>query len=112
MKVLSLVLLGAPALFAQPAIKPIPAIGIEVPAADRSELQAGLAHLRSSIDKLKPGPLVADVLIFHEAVRYAVQYNEFFKPAEIASAKKLLELGEERAAQLAEGKSPWTTATG
>src|SRR6185436_6747539 len=36
----------------------------------------------------------------------------FFKPAEIGAAKTLLAQGEERAAQLAEGKSPWTTATG
>src|SRR5580765_55534 len=78
MKRLPVILLCAAAIFAQPAIKPIPAPGIEVPAAERNELQAGLAHLRISIDKLKPGPLVADVLIFHEAVRYALQYNEFF----------------------------------
>src|SRR6185436_15900745 len=36
----------------------------------------------------------------------------FFKPAEIGAAKTLLAQGEERAAQLAEGKAPWTTATG
>lgn len=99
-------------IFAQTSIKPIPAAGIEVPAADRAELQAGLAHLRTSIDKLKPGPLVPDVLVYHEAVRYALQYNEFFKPAEIAAAKTLLQQGEERAAQLAAGQAPWTTATG
>src|SRR6185369_2982671 len=112
MKRLSVLLLCQLAVFAQSTIKPIPAIGIEVPAADRGELQAGLAHLSASIEKLKPGPLLPDVLIFREAVRYALQYNEFFKPAEIDNAKKLLALGEERAAQLAEGKSPWTTATG
>ena len=112
MQRLSLLLLCPVVVFAQSAIKPIPAIGIEVPAADRGELQLGLAHLSASIDKLKPGPLLPDVLIFREAVRYALQYNEFFKPAEIENAKKLLALGEERAAQLAEGKSPWTTATG
>jgi hypothetical protein len=112
MRRLSGVLLFAVAALAQPPIKPIPAAGIELPAADRAELQAGLAHLRASIDKLKNGPLLPDVLIYHEAVRYALQYNEFFKPAEIAAAKTLLQQGEERAAQLAAGQAPWTTATG
>src|SRR6185369_3630069 len=46
------------------------------------------------------------------AVRFSLQYNEFFKPAEIAAAKVLLQQGEERAAQLAAGQAPWTTATG
>src|SRR5260370_9921189 len=84
---------------AQPAIKRIPADGIAVPEADRTALEAGLAHLQASIARLKPGPLVPDVQVFAEAVRFSLQYNEFFKPAEIAAAKKLLEADEERAAQ-------------
>src|ERR1051326_3647686 len=90
----------------------IPADGIAVPAADRADLEAALAHLQASTARLKSNPLLADVLIFSEAVRFALQYNEFFKPGEIAAAKKLLQEGEERAAQLAAGQSPWTTATG
>ena len=112
MKTLSGAFLFALAAVAQPPVKPVPAAGIEVPAADRAELQAGLAHLQTSIARLKPGPLLPDVLIYSEAVRYALQYNEFFKPAEIAAAKVLLQQGEERAAQLAAGQAPWTTATG
>ena len=45
-------------------------------------------------------------------MRYALQYNEFFKVDEIAKAKVLLREGEERARQLAEGQAPWATATG
>jgi hypothetical protein len=97
---------------AQTTVKPVPAPGIEVPTADRSELEAGLARLRAATAKLTKTPLLADVLIYQEAVRYALQYNEFFKPAEITAARKLLEQGEERAAQLAAGQAPWTTATG
>jgi hypothetical protein len=99
-------------VFGQPALKPIPPTGIPVPAADREELEAGLARLRAAAAKLKGNPLLPDVLIYQEAVRYALQYNEFFKPAEIAAAKMLLKQGEERAAQLAGGSAPWTTATG
>ena len=99
-------------LGAQQPAKRIPADGIAVPAADRADLEAALAHLQASCARLKSNPLLADVLIFSEAVRFALQYNEFFKPGEIAAAKKLLQEGEERAAQLAAGQSPWTTATG
>jgi hypothetical protein len=104
--------LAAIAAFGQSGIKKIPADGIAVAEADRAALQAGLTHLQGVIAKLKPSPLVADVQVFAEAVRFSLQYDEFFKPAEIATAKRLLEAGEERAAQLTEGKAPWTTATG
>jgi len=96
----------------QQAIKPIPPAGIEVPAQERAELEAGLQRFRVAIEKLRDNPLLPDVLIYHEAVRYALQYNEFFKPDEIAKARTLLLHGEQRARELAEGKAPWTTATG
>lgn len=111
---ISLICLAAAAL-AQPAnkaIKPVPPLGIELPAQDRAELQSGLQHLKSVIDKLQGNPLLPDVLIYHEALRYALQYNEFFKIDEIAKARALLQHGEERASQLAQGESPWTTAPG
>jgi poly(3-hydroxybutyrate) depolymerase len=108
----SLVLMLVLGLAAQRDIKKIPADGIEVSAADRAELEAGLAHLQAAAAKLKDNPLLPDVLVFSEAVRFALQYNEFYKPGEIAAAKALLRSGEERAAQLAAGSAPWTTATG
>jgi dienelactone hydrolase len=95
-----------------PAIKPVPPAGVEVPAADRTELENGLRRLKAAMEKLKDHPLLPDVMIYHEAVRYALQYNEFFKTEEIYKAKLLLQHGEERARQLAEGRAPWTTATG
>jgi hypothetical protein len=99
-------------LAAQQSIKKIPADGIAIPDADRAELTAALAHLQASAAKLKGNPLLPDVLIYSEAVRFALEYNEFFKSGEIAAAKNLLKQGEERAAQLAAGQAPWTTATG
>src|SRR5437763_13125961 len=93
-------------------VKRVPPAGIEVPAQERLALQADLEHLQAATAGLSRHPLAADVLIYQEAVRYALQYNEFFKADEIAKAKKLLEEGEARAEQLAQGKSPWTSATG
>lgn len=93
-------------------IKPVPPQGIDLLAEDRSELESALQHLQASIDKLKNDPLVADVLIYHEAVRFALRYHEFFKADEIAKAKVLLQHGEERARQLTQGAASWTTSPG
>src|SRR5262249_40253014 len=92
-------LLACAVCVAHPAIKPVPPPGVEVPAADRADLEAGLARLRAACSRLQGHPLLPDVLIYQEAVRYALQYNEFFKPAEIAAAKSLLAQREERAPQ-------------
>ncbi len=102
------------------SVRPVPPPGIKVPDADRQELQAGLDELGRQIDGLrtalkgKPAllELLPDVEVYHKAVRYALQYDEFYKPAEIATAKTLLKQGMDRAHQLQEGKAPWTTATG
>ena len=102
------------------SVKSVPPPGIEIPAADRAELEAGIAALGKEIDglseALKKQPalltLLPDVQIFHNAARYALQYNEFFKPEEIATAKRQLKQGMERAAELRAGKASWTTQTG
>jgi Prolyl oligopeptidase family len=101
-------------------VRPIPPPGINVPEKDAEELRAGLADLRKQLDALpgalksKPAllELTPDIEIFHKAVRYALDYNEFFKTNEIASAKALLKEGSARAAALRAGGAPWTNATG
>jgi hypothetical protein len=97
---------------AQPAVRPVPPPGIEVSAADRADLQAGLDRLRAATAKLHGNPLLPDVLIFQEAVRAALDFDGFYKSDEFAKARALLREGEERAAQLAQGQAPWTAATG
>ncbi len=121
---LFLILLSVPALPARQAnpgqMRQIPPVGIEIPAADRAELEAGLVELAAKIDSLrttlkdKPSllALLPDVQIYKNAVRYPLKYNEFYKPEEVKTAKALLKQGLERAQALAEGKAPWTTQTG
>jgi pimeloyl-ACP methyl ester carboxylesterase len=92
--------------------KQVPPPGIEVSAVERMELESGLARLKQSIEALKGNPLLPDVMIYHKAVRFALDGAEFYKPAEIAQAKKLLAEGQARADALAAGKAPWTAATG
>ncbi len=93
-------------------VKPVPPPGIAVPPADRKELEAGLSRLAQAIDKIRDNPLAPDVQIFHNAVRYALQYDEFFKPEEIFRAKELLRQGLERADSLKRGAAPWAGDAG
>jgi dienelactone hydrolase len=102
------------------AVRPVPPPGIAVPEADRAELESGITTLGKEIDGLREAlkkqpalmELLPDVQIFHNAARYALTYNEFFKPEEIATAKRQLKQGTERARELREGKPSWTTQTG
>jgi hypothetical protein len=61
-------------------VKPVPPPGITVSDADRAVLTAGLQRLSSEVDALNGLPLVKDVRVFRDAVRFALEYNEFFKP--------------------------------
>jgi dienelactone hydrolase len=101
-------------------VRPVPPAGITIDDADRTELQAGVDSLGKDIEQLrrdlkgKPAllELLPDVQIFHNAVRYALSYDEFYDNKEVAIARKLLAQGTDRAKQLLAGKAPWTTATG
>jgi pimeloyl-ACP methyl ester carboxylesterase len=100
-------------------VRPVPPPGVAIPDADRKELEAGIAELGKEIEALgallsgkQMLDLLPDVQIYHNAVRYALTYNEFFNLKEVPVAKKLLEQGLERAKSLRDGKAPWTTATG
>lgn len=98
---------------AQSTLKPIPPPGIELTPTDRQELTSGLDRLNTALARIPAtDPLLPDVLIYREAVRHALTHNEFFKPEDIRKAHTLLKNGLERAHQLAEGKAPWTQATG
>lgn len=93
-------------------VKPVPPPGIEVPADDRKALEAGLTRLGKSVEALRGNPLLPDVLIYHKAVRFALEGNEFFKADEILKARELLREGQARADALLRGEAPWTTARG
>ncbi|MEX2264615.1 MAG: prolyl oligopeptidase family serine peptidase [Bryobacteraceae bacterium] len=106
------VIVASIAAAASAQVRPVPPPGVEVTAGDRAILEAGLAHLKHRMDRLRGVELLPDVEIFHKAVHYALQYNEFFKPEEVARAKDLLREGQARADALAQGRAPWASATG
>jgi dienelactone hydrolase len=101
-------------------VRPIPPRGINVDKAVADQMRADLATLGKQIDGLqsalkdKPAllDLLPDVSIYHKAVRYALENNEFFQPRELGVAWALLAEGGNRAAALGRGEAPWTTATG
>lgn len=97
-------------------VRRIPPPGIAVPPAERTRLEKGLQELQQDLAALEKLPrardLIPDVRIFFDAVRYALQHDEFHKPGEFALAHKLLAQGRERAGHLRAGQAPWTTATG
>lgn len=101
-------------------VRPIPPKGTELSDGDRQELTSGVDSLGKDIEALRAAlkakpqllELLPDVQVYHNAVRYALKYNEFFNASEVPVAKKLLQQGTERAKQLREGKAPWNTATG
>jgi predicted peptidase len=102
------------------AIRRIPPAGVAVADTDRTELQAGVEQLGKDIADLRQTlarqpallDLLPDVQIFHNAVRYALAYDEFFKADEAGKARGLLKEGMERAAALRAGKVTWTKASG
>lgn len=100
--------------------KRMPPPGIDVPAADRAEIEKLAGELSAAIEKLrtelssKPKllALLPDVEIYYRGAHTANTYNEILDAKEIPAAKAQLKRGLERAAQLAKGEAPWTTATG
>ncbi|HVY70356.1 MAG TPA: prolyl oligopeptidase family serine peptidase [Verrucomicrobiae bacterium] len=101
-------------------VRRVPPPGIAIGDSDRAELESGAADLGREIESLrndlknKPAllDLLPDVQIFHNAVRYALAYNEFYRTNEVETARGMLLQGKDRASLLRQGKTPWATATG
>ena len=85
------------------AVRPVPPPGIAISAEDQSQLHAGLERLHKTIESLGANTLLPDVVIYEKAVRYALDYGEFFKPEEVGRAKGLLAEGQARADALLRG---------
>ncbi len=93
-------------------VRPVPKPGVSIPLADLQELSNGTAKLGALLEPLRNNKNYADVAIFHRAVRVALEDHEFNSPGEIPAAKKLLQVGIERAEQLARGETPWLNQKG
>ena len=100
--------------------KRIPPPGYTLTDAERTALTAGAAALRDEINAIardfsgdaRRTGLLPDVEIFHKAVDWALRYDEFMAPKEVAYARMLLEQGRRRAADLRAGRAPWLEQKG
>lgn len=93
-------------------VRAVPPLGIELDEATAKSLLDRAAAVDGQLGKVKDAALAADVRVITRAVRGAVEHREFFKPADVTNASKLLKVAEERAADLSAGKTPWAEQTG
>ncbi|MCA9262787.1 MAG: prolyl oligopeptidase family serine peptidase [Planctomycetales bacterium] len=100
-------------------VRPVPPVGIDVPAADQQILVAQLTQLDRLLNQLNErddaaiDQLIPDIEIFSRAVHQGLEYREFFSPRDVAGAKQLLAEGLQRAeALLQDGTAPWRQQTG
>jgi pimeloyl-ACP methyl ester carboxylesterase len=105
---------------AYPTQKQVPPAGVAVSDEDRKELTDGVAALKLQIAELRANPdtarwtvdLTPDVEIFVKAVDWALRFDEFMDTKQVASAKRALAEGVERAKGLRDGKPAWTSSNG
>ena len=98
-------------------VRRLPKLGVVLPDETAAKLRSGLAELRAAIDRIPTDSsatkeLLPDVEIYYKAVHDALDYQEFFQLQDAEAAVQLLHTGLDRAKGLAEGNTPWTTATG
>ncbi len=89
-----------------------PEKGIEVSADERASLEASVEELGGLIDGLRDHQLIADIIIFYNAARYALDQDIFYDEEDVAKGADLIAQGIERARSLADDRSPWTEASG
>jgi dienelactone hydrolase len=100
-------------------VRRIPPPGVKIPEKDRRDLWTRVGFLEGSIKQLRNTlkdqsalDLLPDVQIFSNAVRYALEYDEFYDAKEVAIARELLAVGIARITQLQNGKPTWPKHTG
>lgn len=87
MKQISLFLVALSALGWQQQPHLIPPAGVPVSDADQRQVRAGLSRLATRMEAYKTNPHIADVKIFHKAVQYALEGNEFFTAEDVFRAR-------------------------
>ncbi len=108
-------LAGAAWVFARPIE---PAHGLPIPDPEKTALSVGVVRLGDELSRLgielppEGRALLPDVQVLHKAVAWALVHEEFQSTNEPAVARRLLDLGFARAAELRAGRPGWPMATG
>src|SRR5262245_7222902 len=79
-------------------VRRVPPAGLPISSAVREELSSGVAKLGGELEALRRDlsgrnallQLLPDVQIYHKAVKWALDYDEFFKTNEVTTARRLL----------------------
>lgn len=105
--------------YSQDSLAPIerifPPVGTKPDREKIAALRRSVEELERDLAAYKSGyQLYADVAIFPKAVRYALDYDEFYNPRDLDGAQKLLEVGRERLKELKPGvkEASWTKQHG
>ncbi len=99
-------------------VRQVPPPGVMIDPTDREALEGTLKTLSEKVAELRASKsaivqqYLPDVEIFARAVKLALEEDGFFDPSDAKRAKDVLAEGLSRAEALAQGKTPWTTATG
>lgn len=125
MKILLIFLLIASSLLADGVkdnypekVRQIPKPGIELNDDQKDHFTKRNSQLEKLIEQIqsKNNPkltqLLPDVQIFHNAVKYALEYNEFLSKKDLKKADQILDEGIKRAESLLNGKAPWLNQKG
>ena len=99
-------------------VRQVPKAGIELSDQQRKHLQDRNNELQKLIKEIESkenntlNQLLPDIQIFHNAVYFALNYNEFLNKNEIKKADQILDEGFKRAKSLLDGKAPWLMQKG
>ncbi len=92
----------------------LPPAGIELPKEEQEKLVARIEKIRElAATKEKQGMFIlsvaqdADIEIFLLAVEFALEFDEFYDPKDLAKATALLDEAEKRMKEAAKEESPW-----
>jgi len=110
--VLALACVAASAQDLKPPARAFPAIGDKLTDQDRAMLTEELAKVQAEFDTLPKKKENANAEIFLKAVRYALDYTEYYKPSDAGADRGLLTEARKRIESLKKGEQPWMTATG
>ena len=97
------------------SVRPVPPPGIMIDPEVRSNLQKELGLLKDQIADLRKSKstivqrYLPDVEVFARAVELALNEDGFFEPKDTERAKLVLQEGLERASELKNEKTPWTS---
>lgn len=105
---------GIPSVTAQPPVFAAPET-FPPTEAELSSVRTRLAAFAGLLKDLRTThhqDAVADVAVYHKAAEWIVRHGEFYAKDDLAKTLRVLDAGERRAQQLAEGKRPWAEAKG